>query len=334
MGLPVLIKEGKQAYSALEKEFNTMEWSKFDLIQIEPAPLAPSIRKTGIPLPKILAWHDILSAIQQREYKGKIRKSDRVRSWLQWQKLRRYESQIVSTFDQSIVTSDLDAKRLQELNTKSNPSIVPNGVDCEYFTNNALFQEEPRALVFTGLMDYEPNIDAVMYFCEQVLPFILLVYPDINYYIVGARPTAEVKQLADRYPGVVKVTGSVEDVRPYLQKATLSVVPLRNGGGTRLKILEALSMQKAVVSTSIGCEGLDLTDGEDIMIADSAKDFADKVLVLLSDPLFRNRIALNGCGFVRNNYDWKIIAQKQEKAWEQAISNYHNRAIGRVDAKR
>jgi glycosyltransferase involved in cell wall biosynthesis len=330
---PVGIKEGKGTTSALEWNLNMREWSQFDLIQVEQVFLAESVRNVRVPIPKALTWHDILSAVQQREYEEKIRKGDRTRAWLQWQKLRRYESQLLSVIDQSIVTSEMDAKRLIDLEAKANPTIVPNGVDCDYFTNTAPFQEESRTLVFTGLMEYKPNIDAVTYFCEQVLPYILLVYPDLAFYIVGARPTAEVKQLSDRYPGVVNVTGSVEDVRPYLQKATLCVVPLRNGGGTRLKILEALSMQKVVVSTSIGCEGLNLTDGENIVIADNAKDFADRVLVLLSDPFFRKQIAQNGYRFVRNNYDWKIIAQKQEVAWEIAVSKYHDRASNWVNAK-
>jgi polysaccharide biosynthesis protein PslH len=322
-GPPVLVKEGKDAIVALEEEIKKIDFSQYDLVQVEHSLLANILKRNRLPLPVLVAWHNVHSAILKREYLN-TKKVARFLHYVQWQKMLQYEKQIIALADHMIVTSAVDKQRLLEINSRAEITVVQNGVDCAYFSNPEPACFEPGTMIFTGLMDYGPNIAAVTYFCDEVLPGILKVYPDCKLIIVGANPTGEVKRLVGRFPGIVNVTGSVIDVRPYLQRAAISIVPLKNGGGTRLKILEAMSMQKAVISTSVGCEGLNLTDGKNIMIADAPGAFAEKVIQFFSDAGICNNIAANGYEFVRENYDWKIIAQRQAAVWEQIhATNLH-----------
>ena len=157
-------------------------------------------------------------------------------------------------------------------------------------------------------MDWLPNEDAVLYFYEQIFPLIEAQIPDVKFYVVGQNPTERVKQLSRH--GNVIVTGMVDDVKPYIAKASVYVVPLRIGGGTRLKILEALAMEKAVVSTTIGCEGLQLTPNKDILIADEPENFARLVIQLAQDEKFRQRFGKSGRKRVEENYDWRSIGKQ------------------------
>ena len=162
-----------------------------------------------------------------------------------------------------------------------------------------------------------PNEDAVAFFADEVLPRIQEKVPDVQFSIVGGNPSARVQRLAER-EGVV-VTGRVPEIKPYFAEATVFVVPLRIGSGTRLKILEALAMGKAIVSTSVGAEGLDLKDGEEIFIADEPIAFADAVTRLLTDPTLRRRIGENGRARVEQDYDWRSIGEKLHTLYESLI---------------
>jgi glycosyltransferase involved in cell wall biosynthesis len=174
----------------------------------------------------------------------------------------------------------------------------------------------PPSLAFTGSMDWLPNVDAVEYFCKDILPLIWKVKEDARFYIVGRNPAKNIIELGKRDTRIV-VTGSVEDVRPYLEKAKAFVVPLRIGGGTRLKILEAMAMECPVVSTSIGAEGIEVTPGEDILIADEPAAFADRVIALFDCGELRERIGQAGRSLVENKYDWDIIAEKLDEVWRE-----------------
>jgi len=170
--------------------------------------------------------------------------------------------------------------------------------------------------LFIGNMEYRPNIDAVLYFCEQILPLIKTEIPQAELYIVGLNPGPEVLALAG--PGVY-VTGPVADVRPYYSQCAACIVPLRAGGGTRLKILESMSLGRPVVSTSIGCEGLDVQNGEHLFIADTPQDFASKVLQLLGDENTRNHIVRRGRELVEQQYDWDVLARQLLTSYMEVV---------------
>ena len=160
-------------------------------------------------------------------------------------------------------------------------------------------------------MDWLPNEDAMQYFCRDILPLIRAEEPGVTLSIVGRAPTPAVKRLADEHG--VTVTGRVDDVRPYMEEAAVYIVPLRIGGGTRLKIFEAMSMAKAVVSTTIGAEGLPVTDGADVMLADEPQSFARAVVALLRDPARRAAIAAAARTLVVERYDWSAVGRRARR---------------------
>jgi glycosyltransferase involved in cell wall biosynthesis len=194
--------------------------------------------------------------------------------------------------------------------------MIPTGVDTEYFAPETAAVSEPR-LVFTGSMDWLPNEDAMRFFCHDVLPLIRVEEPRTRLSIVGRAPTAAVRALADEH---IEVTGTVADVRPYMRKAAVHVVPLRIGGGTRLKIFEAMAMGQAVVSTTIGAEGLPVTDGEHALIADGPRAFADAVVTLLRDARRRDALARTARQLVVDHYDWSVAAEALDAALTQCAT--------------
>jgi len=172
-------------------------------------------------------------------------------------------------------------------------------------------------------MKYRPNVDAALYFVRQVLPQILAVRPALVFYIVGGEPPAEVRELAG--PHVV-VTGTVADVRPYVRNAAVFVVPLRMGGGTRLKVLEGLSMRKAMVSTTLGCEGIDVEDRRHLLIADTPAAFASAVLRLLQEPALGEALAEAGRDLVDRRYRWERVVGELEAFYDELLDRSDDRA--------
>jgi glycosyltransferase involved in cell wall biosynthesis len=189
--------------------------------------------------------------------------------------------------------------------------VVQTGVDTSYFT--PMPGLEGRAhLVFTGSMDWLPNEDGMLYFVRDILPRIRQVEPEVTLSIIGRAPTPAVKRLAEEHG--IEVTGRVDDVRPHVARGDVYVVPLRIGGGTRLKIFEAMAMAKAVVSTTVGAEGLPITPGRDVMIADEPARFAQAVVHLIRDQESRRRIEGAARELVVTKYDWAAVAEDFEAA--------------------
>jgi glycosyltransferase involved in cell wall biosynthesis len=212
-----------------------------------------------------------------------------------------------------LAVSDADRDTLQRLYgpLRSPVAVVPTGVDTTYF---APPPADPRHthLVFTGSMDWLPNEDGMLFFVREVLPLIRQLEPAVTLSIVGRAPTPAIERLASE--SGIEVTGRVDDVRPHIARGAVYVVPLRIGGGTRLKIFEAMAMAKAVVSTTIGAEGLPVRDGEHLRIADTPRAFADAVLHLLQHDAERERLGRQARQLVVDRYDWAAAATELEKA--------------------
>ncbi len=187
--------------------------------------------------------------------------------------------------------------------------VAPNGVDIEYFQPSPK-PVDPNSLVFTGLISYRPNTDAVLFFVHEVLPHIVKARPEAVFSIVGMGPPDEILRLAS--PNV-KVTGEVPDVRPYIQNASIFVVPLRMGSGTRLKVLEGLAMGKPMVSTRLGCEGIEVRDGEHLLMEDDPQAFAQAVVRLMEDRELSARLGTAGRALVEQNYSWESIVQTMQQ---------------------
>ena len=206
--------------------------------------------------------------------------------------------------------------------------VVQTGVDTNYFTPIA-GRERRAHLVFTGSMDWLPNEDGMLYFVREILPRIRQEEPDVTLSIVGRAPTPAVTRLAEL--SGVEVTGRVDDVRPHVAAGEVYVVPLRIGGGTRLKIFEAMSMGKAVVSTTVGAEGLPVTPGRDIVIEDGPAPFAGAVVRMIRHPEMRERIAAQARQLVVQRYDWAAVADGFEEALA-AVSGAHPAIAARRSA--
>jgi len=235
-------------------------------------------------------------------------------------KMKIYEAIKTKEFKGVFTCSADDKKILSEITPGDVPIyVIPNGVDTEFNSPDpAQGSNEEEAIVFTGSMNWLPNEDAITFFCSQILPLIWQKKESVKFYVVGKHPSPMIKDLARRDPRVI-ITGRVDDVRPYIRRARVSIVPLRIGGGTRLKILEAMALSQAIVSTSIGAEGIEYTDGKNILVGDSPRDFADKVLALLNDPQKSKKIGMEGRKFVCEKYDWNIIGQKLKTIYEGSI---------------
>jgi glycosyltransferase involved in cell wall biosynthesis len=235
-------------------------------------------------------------------------------SCVQWLRLRRYEADVCRRADWVLTVSDADADALQRLVPGLDPSVVPNGIDTRVYHPKAV-ETQPRenSLVFTGTMDFRPNVDAILWFVKEVLPLIQVEIPDVHVNVVGQRPHQRLDPLREN-PSVT-LTGFVEDVRPYIANAALYVAPLRMGGGTRLKLLEAMAMGKAVVATRLGAEGYPVTDGRELVLADTATDFAERVISLLQSPKRRAALGRTARAFVERRYDWRAIVPLVESGY-------------------
>jgi len=263
-------------------------------------------------MPTVLFQHNVESEIWRRHSEASSNIGMRPVYKLEAQKMLRYEESVVRRFHHVIAVSEHDRKLMSRWVDPQCITVVPTGVDLESFHPCAQSSGKPLVL-FVGAMDWEPNVDAVEYFCAQVWPEVKKAVPAAEFRIVGRNPGRRVLRLTS---DSVSVTGSVPSVQTHLEEAAVVVVPLRIGGGTRLKIYEAMAMGKAVVSTSIGAEGLDVHDGRDIVLADEPGAFAQAVKILLQDAELRRRYGRAAIDLARR-YDWPEIGRQFAEVLEE-----------------
>jgi sugar transferase (PEP-CTERM/EpsH1 system associated) len=279
--------------------------------------LVPAINlPAALPCPSILFTHNVEAEIWRRHTENAGNPLTRRLLQQQWHRMRRFEGDALRRFDLALAVSEADREtftRLYPGAVRRPIHVVQTGVDTAYFAPQR--SNGGPHLVFTGSMDWLPNEDGMAFFVHEILPRIRSEFPDVTLSIIGRAPTPAVRRLGD-VEGVT-VTGRVDDVRPHIAKGTVYVVPLRIGGGTRLKIFEAMSMGKAVVSTTIGAEGLPVAPGENILIADDPGAFARMVVGLLRDSDLRRRIESAARRLVVQRYDWSAVAADFESALER-----------------
>jgi glycosyltransferase involved in cell wall biosynthesis len=261
------------------------------------------------PVRAIVDTHNLLAGLYAQLLATTREPLRRAFTWLQWTRMCRYEPALLRRAARVLVCSEPERAQLEVWGVER-ALVVPNGVDTAYFAPGPGPSEERFGgleLCFTGGMDYLPNADGARWFLERVFPLVLRGRPDARITFVGKHPPAALLALAR--PGQVVFTGRVEDVRPYARAAHVCVVPLRLGGGTRLKILDALSMQLPLVSTRVGAAGLELCEGEDLLLADEPQAFADAVLALSKDRERARRLAASGRARVLERYDWSVTTK-------------------------
>ena len=252
--------------------------------------------------------HNCEYLLQKRAFQTDVRNPRRwpgaAYSWLQWRRLRRHEAAICRRANLVTAVSAADAVALQRLTPEVIPLVIPNGLDVDdYATWTEAAPLQQPAFVFTGTMDFRPNIDGVLWFTSEVWPRIRTALPGAHVYIVGKRPHPRLDVLRE-IPGII-ITGAVPDTRPYIRAAAVYIVPLWVGGGTRFKILEAGAMAKAIVSTSLGAEGFPNVE-QAVMLADNAVAFADACITLAKNIAVREEAGAQAQAFVRA-YDWQAV---------------------------
>jgi glycosyltransferase involved in cell wall biosynthesis len=235
-------------------------------------------------------------------------------SRLQLPRLARLERQTAAAADVVLCVSEEDSSALCRLLPGLHPVLVPNGIFlAEYPATLKPAGLPSPALVFSGKLDYRPNVDAVLWFARQILPLIRKTHPEATFVVVGKKAVPAIRQLAE--DPAITLTGPVPDVRPLITAATVFVAPLRMGGGTRFKILEAMALRRPVVSTTIGAEGFPITDGRELLLADTPSAQARAVCSLLEDAPTRARLGAAGRSFVEANYQWPEIMPRLEEVY-------------------
>jgi sugar transferase (PEP-CTERM/EpsH1 system associated) len=294
----------------------------FDAIHIEGiemAPYLPTILAADTYGTPIYDAHNAEYALQRRIFTQDLRIPRRwpvaIYSLIQARRLMRVEAATCRAVDHVFACSDTDAAHLRRLRHRTPVTVIPNAIPTAQYHDADLPEADlPRpSLVFTGKMDFRPNVDAALWFAREILPLIRERVPGAHFAIVGKNPHTRLDSLRG-HPGVT-ITGFVPDIRPYIRAADIYVAPLRMGSGTRFKLLEAMAMERAVVSTRVGAEGIAVAEGKHLLLADTPHDFAQAVVGLLQDEARRSALGSEGAKVVRARYDWSAIIPQVEAAY-------------------
>jgi glycosyltransferase involved in cell wall biosynthesis len=294
-----------------------LERERYDVVHLDTVGLAPYAEGVRGPA-VVLNHHNVESHMMARRAE---REDSRLRSFylrVDARKLAGLERRVCPLVHCNLVVSPLDARRLVDIVGPVETAVVDNGVDVTYFRPRT----EPgsgRGLVFVGGMSWYPNREAMEYFVGDIWPLVSESHPDLTAEIVGRRPSPAVVE-AGRDPRLT-VTGWVDDVRDHLDSAAIYVCPILDGGGTRLKILDALAMAKPLVATEMAVEGLDLTEGQHYVRAETPEDYRDQIARLLGDASMRRRLATAGRRLVEERYSWEAIGAKMRRAYEAAVDS-------------
>ena len=282
--------------------------SEFDIIQFEQSRMAPYL--DALPADHgskcILVLHNLAADQYDRISHIELARVRRLRAWLHGRMLRRWEPRYAERFDHCITVSERDRSALMMTNPRLKVDVVPNGVDTRLHRPLA-WDGSQASLLFIGNLSYAPNTDGALWFCKQILPEIRRRVGGTRLCIVGNAPPPELLELSE---DGTEVTGRVDSILPYYRRCRVAVVPLRAGGGTRLKILEAMALGRPVVSTSIGCEGLDVEHGRHILIADTPNQFAEATVCLLTDLKLCQRLSMEARELVVTKYDWDVVTSR------------------------
>ena len=301
---------------------NLISTDQFDIVQVEFSqmaafrlPLQNPHRKTRF----VLDEHNIEFDIIRRTAASESKLERRIYSNINWRKLSREERAAWRRFDGVTVTSDRDAALLKELEPKTTVAVIPNGVDTRQFAPNS-DPPDPELVLFFGAMNYFPNSDGVRFFVNQIWPRILAKRPTAKLCLVGPAG-ANILALAN---DSIEVTNFVDRVEPYIDRAAVVVVPLRLGGGTRLKVVEAMCKAKPIVSTRIGSEGIDVVHDQHVLFADEPQDFADQVERVLADPALGRRLGSTAAKLAEEKYSWPALGNELEQFYQQLLATPPN----------
>jgi glycosyltransferase involved in cell wall biosynthesis len=312
------------AVPALQAEIDRVSAaSEFDVVNVEFPYLGGyrlRVPRSGSPPPVVaLDAHDIAHEIVRQVARGGEGTGRRLYASINWRKLRRDELAAFAAADGVYACSAADEERIRRDLPGAVTTVIPNGADVEHYQPRRTDPPpDGRSVVFFGLLSTYPNTDGALFLLREIWPRIAAARPDARCRIIGAHPPESVRAMAGPR---VEVTGVVPDLRPHLAEAAAIVVPLRLGSGTRLKIVEGMAMSKAIVTTSLGAEGLDVVPGRDLLVADDPAAFADAVVRLLDDPGLAGRIGIAGRKLAVGRYSWAAAAVRLEDFYRTLLAH-------------
>lgn len=287
--------------SQLEEILRKEKFNLVHFLSVNSSGYLPIVEK----IPTLFFPHDSVSMQFFRNVHHENNLLHKIYMFAQWRKMKRFEQTMIPRFSHTVVVSEIDKRWILDICPNASVSVIPGGVDCDYFKPQPDKEDKFPSVLFRGVMNFPPNRDAALFFHSKVLPLILQEVPTLCYYIVGGQPTPEVQNLSDK--NHTTVTGFVEDIRPYMAKAVVHICPMQSGSGMKNKILEAWAMEKAVVATSLACDGIYVENEKNVLIADNPKDFAQAVIRLIKDPNLRKNLGKNGREMAIKNYSWQYV---------------------------
>ncbi|MBA3557834.1 MAG: glycosyltransferase [Gemmatimonadaceae bacterium] len=329
------------ARSLLMKDPYTINWMKsasmhrtarawrarhhFDLVHFDTISLAPYL-PDFLGLPITVNHHNIESHMMLRRAKLAANPLERAYFWQEGVRLKRYEQRVCRQFDMHLTCSTLDTARLRHENDGLNVVEIPNGVDIDFFRPSGA-EREAGNLVFAGNLGRYPNAAAASYIAERVWPLLQATRPGVTMHIIGANPSEALKALSQREPRF-KVLGFVPDVRPYLDRAEVYVCPITDGGGTKLKVLDALAMGSALVADPIACEGIDVKEGETVLFAREPEDYVRQIVRLLENKELRARMGAAARQLVEDRFSYESIGTKLDRVMTDCAEVARSRVAG------
>ena len=297
--------EGKRLVERL------LDGCHFDLIYVDHLHMAQYV-PSQTPAPTLLDQHNVESVILQRFADRQSLMPVRWFARREHRKMMCYEAEMCRRFDAIWVTTEVDRKLISPwLLPQQHVQVLPIGVDTDYFQPDGR-KQDPHTVISVGTLSWPPNADGVLWFYDRVFSLIKKQVSDSKFMIVGANPPPSIQRLAE--DPAVEVTGWVDDIRSYMARSTVMVVPLRGGSGMRVKILNALAMGLPVVSTSVGCEGIAVTPGDDILVADDVDVFVRQIVALFEDAQLQRRLSRNGIMLIRERYSWNSLYRQIESS--------------------
>lgn len=290
---------------------------KFDLVHVDHLRAAQYVPARIEPL-KFIDAVDCITSLYDQFRRNLPRGLGRLKSRMEWRRLKDYEPRVLNQFDQVIVTCERESAALREIGVRSPVAVVGNGVDFQYFEPHPELKPfDHPTIVFSGKMSYAANSDAALYFAEEVFPRVKEAVPAARFLIVGSYPGRKVRAL-QQIAGV-EVTGGVDDLRDYIARAHVAVSPMRIAVGVQNKVLEAMALGVPVVASSKACDGIQAQDEQEILSANRPEDMANAVIRVLQDPELAQRLGRHGLEYVRENHDWNRKAKQLESIYVRGL---------------
>ncbi|MDZ7759324.1 MAG: glycosyltransferase [Desulfovermiculus sp.] len=297
---------------------NWLQEKSYDLVHFDTISLVPFFDALPKGIASSLDHHNIESHMLLRRVTRERNIFKKAYFWQEGLRLQKYERRYCPEFSLNITCSDMDTKRLQKLAPKARVETIPNGVDMGYFKPGA-GASDSRFLIFVGSMGWYPNVEAVQYIANKLWPRLKEKHPDLEFHVVGANPPGDIQKLSTKLHDFY-VHGFVDDVRPFLDAAAVYVCPIQDGGGTKLKILDAMAMEKAIVAHPIACEGINVKHGANIFLAESDHMFIEQIDDLLRNPEKRKHIGRAARELMKSEYDYRSIGKKLSDAFQDCLS--------------